>query len=193
MQLNKATLEPAKDEKAKKIEFMFNPNELKFSRSINTEQSQGSRTKSGGNKNSFKHPNPYQLTISNIILDTYEKKKDDRSVMKPLKDFTDAMAYSKSGKEKDKRPPIYLFAWGTNVYLRCFIKSCNFRLTMFLPDGTPVRAIIDLTLEQADEATPKSTQGTPKPNSAQRRTQGRPDLQAADEKDAQTPQTPFLR
>lgn len=75
MQLNKATLEPAKDEKAKKIEFMFNPNELKFSRSINTEQSQGSRTKSGGNKNSFKHPNPYQLTISNIILDTYEKKK----------------------------------------------------------------------------------------------------------------------
>jgi Contractile injection system tube protein len=190
MEFNKATLEPAKGEEAKKIEFMFNPNELKFSRSTSTEQSQGSRTKSGGNKNSFKHPNPYQLTISNIILDTYEEKAEkpsDRSVLKPLKSFTDAMAYSKGGKEKDKRPPIYLFTWGANVYLRCFIKSCNFRLTMFLPDGTPVRAIIDLTLEQADEAKPQPTQGTPKVSQAQRRTQGRPKLQAEDEKDAKTP------
>ncbi len=177
MELNKATLQPAKDEKAKEIVFMFNPNELKFSRSINTEQSQGSRTKSGNNKNSFKHPNPYQLTISNIILDTYEKKTGDRSVLKPLKPFTDAMAYTKEGKEKDKRPPIYLFTWGANVYLRCFIKSCNFRLTMFLPDGTPVRAIIDLTLEQADESKPKPSQGTPNVSQADRNSQGRPGLQ----------------
>jgi Contractile injection system tube protein len=201
MELNKATLRPAKDEKAKEIVFMFNPTELKFSRSINTEQSQGSQTKSGNNKNSFKHPNPYQLTISNIILDTYEQKTGDRSllkplkpftdtildiyeqktgdrsVLKPLKPFTDAMAYTKEGKEKDKRPPIYLFTWGTNVYLRCFIKSCNFRLTMFLPDGTPVRAIIDLTLEQADESKPKPSQGTPNVSQADRKSQGRPGLQ----------------
>jgi hypothetical protein len=188
--LSKATLTPAKGEEAKEIVFMFNPNELKFSRSMVTEQSEGSRTESGINKTSFKHPGPYQLTISNIILDTYEEKADkpsDRSVLKPLKSFTDAMAYSKEGKEKAKRPSIYLFTWGNNVYLRCFITSCNFRLTMFLPDGTPVRAIIDLTLEQADEAKSQPTQGTPKVSQAQRRTQGRPKLQAEDEKDANSP------
>lgn len=173
MQLEKAKLIPAQGERADKIEFMFNPTELKFSRSVNIEQSEGSRTNQGNNKPSFKHPNPYQLTISNIILDTYEKKAGDRSVLKPLKPFTDAVAYAKDGEGKAKRPPIYLLTWGTNVYLRCFIKSCNFRLTMFLPDGTPVRAILDLTLEQVDDQRPQPAQSTPSVSQADRQRQGR--------------------
>jgi hypothetical protein len=172
MTLEKVKLIPV-DNEASKIEFMFNPSELKFSRSVNIEQSEGSRTKSGQNKTSFKHPNPYQLTISNIILDTYENSQGKQSVLEPLKPFTDAVAYVKEGKAKAKRPPIYLFSWGTNVYLRCFVKSCNFRLTMFLSDGTPVRAVVDLTLEQVDDSTPKPAQGTPKVSQAQRTQQGR--------------------
>jgi Contractile injection system tube protein len=177
MELKKATLRPAYQEEGKEIEFMFNPSELKFSRSVNIEQSQGSRSHSGQNKTSFKHPNPYQLTISNLILDTYERKNGDRDVLKELKPFTDAIAYVKDGKGKEKRPPVYLFTWGTNVYLRCFIKTCNFRLTLFLPDGTPVRAILDLTLEQADDKAPKPSQGTPNVSLAQRKSQGRPGSQ----------------
>lgn len=51
-----------------------------------------------------------------------------------------------------KRTPIYRFVWGEQVYLRrCFVEKFTYRLTMFLPDGTPVRAVIDnLTLTQAD-------------------------------------------
>jgi hypothetical protein len=174
MQLEKATLLPAQGESAQKIEFMFNPTELKFARSVSIEQSPGARTDAGQNKTSFKHPNPYQLSLSNIILDTYENKASDRSVLKPLKPFTDAVAYAKDGEGKQKRPPIYIFTWGTNSYLRCFIKSCNFRLTMFLPDGTPVRAILDLTLEQADDSTPQPAPGTPSISQSQRQSQGRP-------------------
>ena len=192
--LEKAKLEPAPGEKATPIEFMFNPTELKFSRSIVIEQAAGSTTKKGQNQTSFKHPTPYQLTISNIILDTYEKQGEERNVLKPLKPFTDAVAYIKeagtepSGQTKGtaqaketeqpfgkhaKRPPIYLFAWGKNSYLRCFIKSCNFRLTMFLPDGTPVRAIIDLTLEQVDNPKSEPSQSPPSVGQAQRKSGGR--------------------
>lgn len=174
MQLEKAVLIPAQGENAQRIEFMFNPSELKFARSVNIEQSEGARTDAGQNKTSFKHPNPYQLSISNVILDTYENKESDRNVLKPLKPFTDAVAYAKDGEGKEKRPPIYIFTWGTNSYLRCFIKTCNFRLTMFLPDGTPVRAILELTLEQADDSTPQPSQGTPSINQAQRQSGGRP-------------------
>jgi hypothetical protein len=181
MQLEKATLKPAAGENAAEIKFMFNPTEIRFSRSVNIEQSPGSRSQSGQNRTSFKHPNPYQLTISNIILDTYEAQ-GDRSVMKPLKPFTDAIAFAKDGRGQAKRPPVYLFTWGTHVYLRCFIKTCNFRLTMFLPDGTPVRAILDLTLEQADDSTPQPGQGTPNVSASQRQAQGRPGLP-----DAETP------
>ena len=197
MALEKATLIfSEKKDKNRDIEFMFNPTELKFSRSMNIEQSEGSRSNLGANKTSFKHPNPYQLIISNIILDTYENSKKDRNVLKPLKKFTDAITYVKEGEtekpgeksSEGKRPPIYIFTWGTNAYLRCFIKSCNFRITMFLADGTPVRAIVDLTLEQADETTPKPTQETPNVHKKQREQQGRKDLK---EKEP-TPPAPTL-
>jgi len=170
--LKKATLKNIEQED-KSIEFMFNPTELKFSRTLNIEQSEGSRTNKGQNKSSFKHPNPYQLTISNIMLDCYENDKKDRSVLKELKKFTDAVAYAEEGKGKAKRPPIYRFTWGSNAYLRCFIKTCNFRLTMFLDDGTPVRAILDLTLEQVSDKNPEPKLGTPKVSHVQRQNQGR--------------------
>lgn len=181
MTLEKAILTPVEKGEGAEIRFMFNPTELKFSRSVNIEQSQGSRTKKGQSKTSFKHPNPYQLTISNIILDTYEETNDQRNVLKPLKPFTDAVEYAKDGKGKAKRPPLYVFSWGKNKYLRCFIKSCNFRLTMFLADGTPVRAILDLTLEQADDSKQTPSQGTPNVSKAQRQSQGRAILQEPEE------------
>jgi hypothetical protein len=54
------------------IEFMFNPNELVFQRSIQVNASKGARTKTGLPKVSFAYPEPYTLTITNIVFDTYE-------------------------------------------------------------------------------------------------------------------------
>ena len=58
MSLEKAKLIAVYDGEGEDIEFMFNPNQLAFSRSINLEQAKGSQTKDGNNKVSFKHPNP---------------------------------------------------------------------------------------------------------------------------------------
>lgn len=51
--------------------------------------------------------------------------------------------------EADKRTPHYRFVWGERVHLRrCVIEKLTYKLTLFLPDGTPVRAMIDsLTLK----------------------------------------------
>ena len=49
-----------------------------------------------------------------------------------------------------KRPPIYYFIWGERNYMMCFIQKINYKLTMFLPNGTPVRAIVDLSLQEVD-------------------------------------------
>jgi hypothetical protein len=103
MPLEKARLVPVERNEGKTIEFMFNPTEITFNRTVNIEQAQGAVTQSGQNKTSFKHPNPYQLTISNIILDTYETyetEKKQLSVLKPLKSFTDAVEYAKAGSGK---------------------------------------------------------------------------------------------
>ncbi|MBD1867177.1 hypothetical protein H6F95_07640 [Cyanobacteria bacterium FACHB-471] len=58
------------------------------------------------------------------------------------------------GNAQNQRTPTYRFVWGDQVHLRkCFIEKLTYKLTMFLPDGTPVRAVIDsLALKEIDES-----------------------------------------
>lgn len=63
---------------------------------------------------------------------------------------------SQTKEEENKRTPTYRFVWGDQIYLRrCLVEKLTYKLTMFLPDGTPVRAVIDsLKLKEADELDP---------------------------------------
>jgi hypothetical protein len=160
------------------IKFMFNPTQLALSRTISLEQAAGSRTDDGQNKVSFKHPNPYSLKLSNIIIDTYE---ENTSVLVHINKFKKAVEFAKTGEGATKRPPIYLFTWGEVTYLRCFVKTFSFKLTLFLPNGTPVRASLDLDLEQVEKPTPQVGQGVPNVTPEQRTANARltPEQRAA--------------
>lgn len=133
------------------LEFMFNPTEIEFSRSVNLNRASGARTDEGLPKVSFGSPEPYGLTLNNLIFDTYETGKNVYTTY--VEKFRSAIEFV-DGKD---RPPIYVFTWGSQEYLRCFVKSLSYKLTMFLPDGTPVRASISITLEEIGETTSTST------------------------------------
>ncbi len=49
-----------------------------------------------------------------------------------------------------KHPPVYYFIWGDQNYMTCMITKLTYKLTMFLPDGTPVRALVDISLKEVD-------------------------------------------
>src|SRR6266545_2892953 len=50
-----------------------------------------------------------------------------------------------------KRPPPCLFLWGQNFpSFMGVIDSLSTKYTMFLPDGTPVRATVSVSMKQAD-------------------------------------------
>jgi hypothetical protein len=132
------------------IEFQFNPNQLAFSARINLTKDSGARTGRGLPKVNFAYPDPVTLSIKDVIFDTYEQ---GTSVLPLLNQFEKAVNFAEAGKNKEKRPPTYVFTWGSHQYIRCFVTSLNYTLTMFLPDGTPVRAKVDLTLEEIDEST----------------------------------------
>ncbi len=132
------------------IIFMFNPNELKFSEHMNLNPSEGSQSKEGLTKISFANPAPCTLTISNIIINTYE---GNDSVMVYLEIFKQSVRFAKSGAYAQKRPPVYIFMWGENEPLRCFVESLDYSVTMFKPNGTPVRAKVNLTLKEVDKPT----------------------------------------
>ena len=161
--LVKATL--ISDDGVPAIEFMFNPTELAFEGVVETAESPGARTEDKGQpKVSFSHVKAYKVTINKILFDTYEAGDD--VVKRYINNFRTAVEFVK-GKE---RPPIYQFMWGKQVYLRrCFVEKLNYKLTMFLPDGTPVRAVIDsLTLKEADEPKENGPLGAKPPAKADR-------------------------
>ena len=55
-------------------------------------------------------------------------------------------------KHKKSRPPLVQFQWGSFTFLGV-ITSFSQRFTLFLENGSPVRAVLDITLQQAkDEA-----------------------------------------
>ena len=49
-----------------------------------------------------------------------------------------------------KHPPVYYFMWGDENYMTCMITKLSYKLTMFLADGTPVRALVDVSLKEVD-------------------------------------------
>ncbi len=133
------------------IELMFNPTEISFSRTVNWEKHRGNRGTTLLPKINFSGVEPYSFTLKQLIFDTYETKE---SVMKYI-DIIKQGVETING-EPDTRPPVYRFTWNQE-YFYCVIQSLTYNLTMFLSDGTPVRAMVDISLEEVD---PNNVSGT---------------------------------
>ena len=160
-QLEKAKLHAYNGE-APDIELMFNPAEISFSRSIIWQEHPGNRGTTLLPKINFSGVQPYKFDLKQLIYDTYENKK---SVM----EYIDII---KKGVETiegmpDKRPPVYKFTW-KDEYFYCVMTSLTYTLTMFLTDGTPVRAMVDISLQEVDKNNlPGGTESASKANQRQ--------------------------
>ena len=144
------------------IEFMFNPTELSFSRKMNLNSCGGARTDEGIPKVSFGSPDPYSITVGGLVFDTYET--GENVLDKHIENFRQAVEFLDSAE----RPPMYIFTWGKQEYLRCFVQSLTYKLTMFLPDGTPVRATVEVKLQEIGETSSSGNTGTPSRGSSSR-------------------------
>lgn len=129
---------------AKDIEFMFNPTEISFTRSVTWNSDSGNRGTSLLPKVNFSGVQPYEFTLSNLLFDTYETKT---SVMKQyvnnIKQGVTARAQTPS------RPPVYILVW-KDKYFHCVMTRLSYKLTMFHTDGTPLRALVDISLQEVD-------------------------------------------
>ncbi|GGR56134.1 hypothetical protein GCM10008959_17210 [Deinococcus seoulensis] len=142
------------------IECMFNPREYTITRSV---QYDNQTTDTGDSANKvFRGGQPATMTLE-LFFDTYARRQsagmveDVRRYTKPLWDLTrmdpqTSETAKGSGVEK-KRPPMVLFQWGSTWHFQAVIKSMEQQFTLFMPDGTPVRSIIKVSLEQGDAST----------------------------------------
>jgi hypothetical protein len=146
MKLKKAKLMVHSDlsGQAKDIEFMFNPSELEFTRAVHWNYDVGNRGTTLLPKVNFSGVEPYSFTLQNLLFDTYETKTC------VLQEYIDNIKKGATARSNTlTRPPVYILTWHTS-YFHCVITNLNYRLTLFLPDGTPVKAIVNIGLQEVN-------------------------------------------
>jgi hypothetical protein len=144
--LEKAELLPLPGEPGERVELMFNPTLLTFARTVKWQSEQGNRGNSALPKVNFSGVDPFKLTLSQVVFDTYEVRQSViEQYIKKLKKGVE------SPDGQNKRPPVYWFVWGQRKSFPCVMTNLSYKLDLFLPDGTPVRALVDISLQEVEK------------------------------------------
>ncbi|BAZ70722.1 MAG: LysM peptidoglycan-binding domain-containing protein [Pelatocladus maniniholoensis HA4357-MV3] len=124
------------------ITVLFNPNEITIDKTANwclapTDQSDVPESQ-------FTHGEPAQLTM-NLLCDTYEAKTDVRTHADKIFDLTTIQKHGSL-----HRPPLCKLMWGKFDFnnFQWVLTNLNQRFTLFLDNGTPVRASLTCTFKQ---------------------------------------------
>jgi nucleoid-associated protein YgaU len=121
----------------------FNPSDLKMNRKNNWQPP--AANSANPNELHFGGSDPQTLDMD-LWFDTYTAGSDVRQVTNKLLSLMQAPAPTQSNQHP--RPPHVFFRWGTFSSFRAVITSANQTFTLFLPSGTPVRAMVKVTLQE---------------------------------------------
>jgi LysM repeat protein len=164
-QLQKAYLEP---ETGPKIDCMFNPARFSFTTANRWESDRvpgkGSPTLrfAGGEGGSFNLSLVFDTTSTGRAVTEHTGK-----LLKLMDVDTSLPGYEAA--RNNGRPPWVKFHWGTHLHsFKAVVKSADVTFTYFSNEGLPLRANVEMQLEQyepdANWGPQNPTSGTPKPN-----------------------------
>jgi hypothetical protein len=122
------------------IDVCFNPKEYSLDKQVGWDSE---KAFSDAPNPEFKQPNPMSLSVT-LQFDTYEERVSVRDKwVRQIENLTmmkkQLSAQATAKDKKENRPPTILFVWGRFVF-KGVIESLSQKYTMFLSDGTPVRA-----------------------------------------------------
>lgn len=86
-----------------------------------------------------------------LFFDTYEEKRDVRLETARVSSLLDKNVTIQA-------PPILLFSWG-GLNFKCVLESVGQSFTMFLSDGTPVRATLSVSFKEFESVEVEIQQG----------------------------------
>ncbi len=92
----------------------------------------------------FTSGEPYRLGAE-LFFDTFEEGTS-------VRELTDTIAKLAVPSPDSKRPPLCIFTWGGSLAFKCVLESFSLRFTLFLDDGTPVRAVMDTVWKEFSPA-----------------------------------------
>jgi nucleoid-associated protein YgaU len=119
------------------VEVLFNPTQYRLSRSNQF----GDVAVPGLSASLIQFGKGNSATLSmQLFFDTYESRSD-------VRDYTDLITGLLDIDPELHAPPVCLFSWGMLNFV-CVLERAEQTYEMFLPDGTPVRATIDVTFKE---------------------------------------------
>ncbi|MCD6553661.1 MAG: peptidoglycan-binding protein [Thermodesulfobacteriota bacterium] len=136
------------DAGGERIECLFNPSEYTFTKSNRWEAVKIM----GGDVPMPKFTGGGAMTLKmQLFFDTYEKGTDVRKYTDKLLKLMSVDPNLKNAKTKKGRPPRCMFNWGQMWSFKAIITQMSQKFTLFLEDGTPVRATVDVTFQQVEQ------------------------------------------
>jgi hypothetical protein len=128
---------------------MFNPTEYTISKSVGwtTKADTGSNI----GKLEFKGGNPIELKLKLQFDTSLSGKNVQDEHTKKLWALSMVNKSKKDANTKKSSPPKCEFHWGGGWSFEAVVTSISEQLTMFLPDGTPIRSQVDISLKQSKD------------------------------------------
>ncbi|MCB9549533.1 MAG: LysM peptidoglycan-binding domain-containing protein [Myxococcales bacterium] len=147
MGLAKLQITPVDGKKSgQSIDALFNPKEYTISKSVPWNP----QSASGLDAPELQFTTGQGQTLQlELFFDTYEAGTN-------VKAHTDKLHGLALIDTSLHRPPMVLVTWGSLVF-KGVVESLNHRFTMFMEDGTPVRATCSVTLREAENASEQAT------------------------------------
>ncbi len=127
------------------IPFQFNPKEVTITKSAKWERKPSKGSKTAGPPE-FTGPEPSKMTVEMFFDATATQ---DGSVVKAVELLLSCcVATEKSAGQKKPTPPIVVLHWGSISSFPAFVTSVSAKFTLFSSDGTPIRAVCSVSLEE---------------------------------------------
>jgi hypothetical protein len=154
-ELEKAYFTTKDNPSVKFAECLFNPKELNIEKSNHFAEVNIPGLESPIFQ--FVRGNARSVTVD-LFFDTYEKREDVRKHTDKITGWEVGNTLNNESPKKGlmdidsdlHAPPICLFVWGAFIF-QCIIEKVSKKFTMFLSNGTPVRATLNVTLKEYRE------------------------------------------
>ncbi len=137
------------------IKVMFNPKELTIAKSVQWQQRQQGGKNTQGLE--FSSGQPASLKLE-LVFDTLEEHpnaggaKDVRELTQKVHNLMLVDEQLKKKKSDKGRPAAVLFIWKSFKF-KGYVQSVNEKVSLFKPDGTALRATLEVSFVQAKDET----------------------------------------
>jgi nucleoid-associated protein YgaU len=127
------------------VPFQFNPKEVTITKSAKWERKTTKGSKKAGPPE-FTGPQPSKMTLEMFFDATTTQ---DGSVVKAVETLLSCcVATEQSAGQKKPSPPLVVLHWGSMSSFPAFVSSVSAKFTLFSSDGTPIRAVCSVSLEE---------------------------------------------